>query len=357
MINWDSYKYSNPTMKPNKKLIPVNGFGFNEKGINEFNEIYVWAWEQYKAGLMRKFIITKSGGFSIALGNIRGPMFHLWVGKSLIELIIRHPENARYYRFHIGYQKDKNDGMCGSKAFKVYREELLKDDVDIMDLAIDNGLEVKETIPKQKIDLTEKTVPERTYYNVHHIDLNSAYNAGMCESFPILRKSVERMYSKRSENNDLFKSVLNMTQGYMQSALVGYSLSHISKAGYEWTNNQLDIMADKITKSGGRVLSFNADGIWYQKEEPYTDSTFGPDLGQWKTDWTDCKIRYKSKGCYEVEGYKLKNGVRTYKYAPVFRGESSYEMIKPKDQWVWGDIFKGELKEYYFREGKGLVKC
>lgn len=357
MINWELYESSRPTMKPNKKLIPVNNFGFDDEGIHKFNDIYLWVWDQYKAGIMRRFIMTKSGGFSVALGNIRGPMFHLWVGKSLIELIIRHPVDARYYRFHIGYKKDKSDGMCGSKAFKIYREELLKDNVDLNDYAIDNGLEIKETIPKQKIELTSKTVPERTYYNTHHIDLNSAYNAGMCESFPVLRKSVERMYSKRSENNDLFKNVLNMTQGYMQSAMIGYSLSHISKAGYEWTNNQLEIMADKLTNAGYRVLSFNADGIWYQGDTPYTDSSFGPNLGQWKTDWTDCKIRYKSKGCYEIEGYKVKNDTKTYKYAPVFRGESTYERVKPRDQWVWGDIFKGDMIEYRFVEGKGLVKC
>ena len=326
MIDWSIYKSSPPTMKPNKMLIPVNNIGFNDEGVAEFNEIYQYCLEQANAGLFRTFITTKSQGISIARGNIRGAMWLITVKKTFIEILIRNFD-ARYYRFIIGYGKEKKNNLAGRQAFQIYKEELLKDNVNLDDLAITNGEEVKQTIPAPRIELN--VAPERTYYNAHHIDLNSAYNAGMMEKFPVLEKSVRRMYNLRKQNTE-YKNVLNMTQGFMQSQLVGYKFSHISKAGYEYTLRRLAELTEKLEASGRRILSYNTDGIWYQGEE-YHDDGEGTDIGQWKNDHTDCKIRYKSKGCYEY----VENGI----YTPVFRGESSYEKVKPRTDWEWGDIF------------------
>ena len=343
MIDWSKYKSSPPTMKPNKMLIPVNNIGFTDEGVIEFNEIYKFCLQQEQAGLFRTFVVTKSQGISIARGNIRGAMWLLTVKKTFIEILIRNLD-ARYYRFIIGYGKEKKQGLSGRQAFQIYKEELLKDKVDLNDLAIENGEEVKQTIPAPRIEL--EVAPERTYHNAHHIDLNSAYNAGMMEKFPVLETSVRRMYSFRKLNTD-YKDVLNMTQGFMQSQLCGYKFSHISKAGYDYTLRRLDELTDKLTSSGRRILSYNTDGIWYQGEI-YHDEGEGLDIGQWKNDHKNCKIRYKSKGCYEF----IEDG----KYTPVFRGESSYEKIKPRSEWIWGDIFQGEVINYTFIEGTGVVK-
>lgn len=349
-IEWNKYRSSDPTMKPNKMLIPVNNFGFDEDGINAFNEIYQYCLKKEEEGIFKTFKETKSSGISIKHLNIRGCMWLLNITTSIAEIIIRNTD-ARYYRFIIGYKKDKTDkkSMWGRKAFSIYKDELYKDGFDIEDLAIssEEGQEIKKTIPCPKIDLL--VAPERTYYNVHHIDLNSAFNAGMMLKYPQLEKTVRRMYSMRKTKEE-YKNVLNMTQGVMQSSLTQYRYSHISKAGYEFTNNQIEIMSNKLISSGRRILSYNTDGIWYQGEL-YEDDTFGTDIGQWKTDYKNCKIRYKSKGAYE---FVDENGI----YKPVVRGECSIERIRPRETWTWDEniLLNTDIVTYSFIKGRGFIK-
>lgn len=338
--------------KINKLLIPITNFGFNEEGIKSFNEIYQYCLDLEDKGLLKPFIATSSGGISTSRDNRIGARWTLSITSSLLEIVLKDLD-GKTYRFIIGYAKntlDKN-AMSGRKAFILYKKELEKDGINLEDLAISDGKEIKKTIPSPKIELDPNTRTDRPYLNAHHIDLNSAYNAGMSEAFPILRKSVERMYSKRKEN-EKYKAVLNMTQGFMQSRLVNYKYSHISKAGYEYTLKRLDDLTKRLTDAGYRILSYNTDGIWYQSPydnpEPFHDIDEGKELGQWKNDHTFCTIRYKSKGCYE---FKDKDG-----YHPVFRGCSSYEKIKPREEWEWGDIFKGEEIQYKFIKGKGIVE-
>lgn len=350
-INWSKYKSSNPTMKPNKMLIPVNNFGFNDDDIKEFNDIYLYCLKMEKEEIFsRQFVITKSGGISIKQGNIKGCMWLLTVTKSIAEILIRNID-ARYYRFIIGFKKNETnkESMWGRKAFFIYTNELKKDNFDINSLAIstEEGKAIKETIPSPKIDLL---VPaERTYYNAHHIDLNSAFNAGMMKAYPQLEKTVRRMYNMRKEYTE-YKNVLNMTQGVMQSSLTQYRFSHISKAGYVFTNEQIEIMSKKLQESGRRVLSYNTDGIWYQGDL-YEDDTFGSDIGQWKTDYKNCKIRYKSKGAYE---FIDENGV----YKPVVRGELSIERTNPRENWTWEDniLMENDIVTYTFVKGKGFIR-
>lgn len=352
MLDLSKYKSSNPTMKPNRMLIPVNGFAFNDEGMVEFNKIYQYCLEHANKGDMKHFIITRSGGISTAIGNIRGAMWQLVVKKTFVEIVMR-DFDARYYRFQIGHSKDKKEGLHGHQAFIIYKEMLIKHGISLESLAINNGKEIKETIPAPRIELT---VPEdRTYYNVHHIDLNSAYNAGMMKAFPVLEPAIRELYNKR-EQNESYKDVLNMTQGFMQSEMVGYKYAHISKAGYVYTLDRLEDLTNKLIAKGYRILAYNTDGIWYQSFDgsKYSDEDEGKDIGQWKHDYIDCQIRFRSKGCYEFIGTKTKNN--TIKYKPVFRGESSYEKIKPKEEWTWGDIYKGDVVEYIWKDGIGVTK-
>ena len=344
-LDFKKYKYAEPTMKPNKMLIPVNNFGFNEAGIAEFNEVYQYCLSEEAKGEMSKFIMTKSGGISIKIGAIRGARWNIIVKKTFIELIIRN-HDACYYRFIIGYGKDKKDGLSGRQAFWKYKEMLEKHNINLEELAIENGEEVKKTIPSPKIDLV--VCEDRTYYDAHHIDLNSAYNAGMMEAFPVLEPAIREMYNKRKEN-EIYKQVLNMTQGFMQSELCGFRFAHISKAGYDYTLRRLDELTKKLVAADCRILAYNTDGIWYQGDI-YHDSEEGTDIGQWKHDYLNCQIRFKSKGCYEI---LTADGT----YKPVFRGESAYEKLVPKEQWVWGDIYKGDVVEYKFKTGVGILAC
>lgn len=330
-------------MRPNKMLMPVNNLSFNETGISEFNQLYQYCLEQESAGDFGQITFTKSGGISVKYHNLRGPMWGMTIKKTLIELIIRDFEGY-WYRFIIGHNKDKKNNLSGRQAWWKYQEMLRKHNININELAISDGQAVKETIPSPRIELVAQE--KVTYYNVHHIDLNSAYNAGMMKAFPILEPAIREMYNKRKEIPE-YKEVLNMTQGFMQSQLVDYRFSHISKAGYVYTLNKLDELTEKLTAAGNTILSYNTDGIWYTGNL-YHDSDEGFDIGQWKHDYKNCKIRFKSKGCYE---FMTADGI----YKPVFRGESTFERIVPREDWIWGDIFRGDTIMYKFIEGVGLV--
>ena len=354
--DFSKYKSSDPTTKPNKLLIPVNNLGFDESGIHQFNDIYKYCLEKEADGTFNKFVITPSQGISCARENLRGCLWYITNKRTFIEILIRNVD-ARYYRFIIGYGKEEKtkDSLSGRQAFLIYKDELMRHGVNLEDLAIKNGKEVKSTIPAPRIDL--EVAEDVTYYNAHHIDINSAYNAGMMEAFPILGPAIHTMYEKRT-HIDKYKQVLNMTQGFMQSELVGYRFAHISKAGYVYTLRRLDELTEALLSQGFRILAYNTDGIWYQSIgecKRYHDDDEGPDIGQWKHDYVDCKVRFKSKGIYEFEGIKTKDGTRIYK--PVFRGESSYEKIKPRSKWEWGDIYQGDLVKYRFVEGEGLERC
>lgn len=353
MLDLSKYKSSNPTMKPNKMLIPVNGFAFNDDGMVEFNKIYQYCLKHAKTGDMKHFIITKSGGISTTVGNIRGAMWQLIVKKTFVEITMR-DFDARYYRFQIGYKKDKTEGIHGHQAFIKYKEVLMKHGISLESLAIENGKEVKETIPKPRIELV--VAEDRTYYNAHHIDLNTAYHTGIIKEFPILEPPTREIYSLREQKDEVYKAILAMTTGYMQSELVKYKYAHLSKAGIVYTLNKLEELTNKLIAKGYRILAYNTDGIWYQSFDGtrYSDEEEGTDLGQWKHDYINCQIRFRSKGCYEVIGTKTKTNEVIYN--PVFRGESSYEKIKPKDEWVWGDIYMGDIVEYAWKNGIGVIK-
>ena len=62
----------------------------------------------------------------------------------------------------------------------------------------------------------------------------------------------------------------------------------------------------------------------------------------------NCILRFKSDGAYEF--------IENDKYFPVIRGKTSYEKIVPRDEWVFGDIYKGSEIKFNFIEGIGVVK-
>lgn len=350
-LDLSGFKSSAPTMRPNKLLIPVTELGFDDEGIAIFNAIYTFI--RSHRDRMNEFTYTASQGISTKQGNISGEMWGVTNTHVMVELDYRDPD-GKYYRFIItnknGYdEKDPRQKVHrGRNAFRILAKELKKDGVILKNLAIDNGLEVKATIPKQRIGSVVSF--ERTYTNVHHCDINHAYPAGMMREFPELRPTFERLAELRKTSPEI-KNVFNMSQGVFQSKIVGYQYSHIAKAGYVYTNEMLDIMSKKLEDSGYRIIGYNTDGIWYQDIDfigPYSDETFGAAIGQWKTDHVGCSIRYKSHGSYEY----IENG----KYTPVVRGLTNLDILKPdRSTWEWGDIFKCSEKKVAFYEDVGMV--
>lgn len=357
MINWSKYKNYH-SLKPNKNKMPINQFSTSQEDLDEFNEIYKYCYDLAQQGILHDFVKGDSGCIRYSRGMLRGPMWGIWHTKTMIMLILRHPEDAHFYKFVVGFTKDKDDKKGkGRNAFCTYKYELSKDGIVLEDYALKGtkaeNEEVKKTIEKPLIE--SKVMFGRTFYNAHHLDLNSSYQAGISKAFPEFKPTIERIYNKRNDN-PVYKDILNMTQGYMQSDIVQYRFAHISKAGIDWNNQRIREITKDLENAGRRILGYNTDGVWYQGEI-YHDENEGTALGQWKNDAINCQLRYKSHGCYEYIGQKLKKGeYLPPKYYPVFRGESTYEMEKPKDQWEWGDIFKGSEYKYKLVPGEGVIK-
>lgn len=242
---------------------------------------------------------------------------------------------------------DKTGGYSGRKALARARKDALKFGFNLDELAIPNGMEVKKTIPNPLIWLDDAIV-NKTIEGVHHIDFKSSHCFGMFESFPQLEEMIRFWYSLRKKS-EVYKNQLVMTWGAFQSpALCGAKWSHISKAGIESTNRRVLEMVDILKRTGRKILCLNTDGIWYQGDI-YHGENEGEDIGQWMNDHTNCKIRFKSKGCYEF----IEDGI----YCPVARGRTNLDNIKKRSEWEWGDIYHEKcLTSFYkFDSEEGIL--
>lgn len=319
----------------------------NDEGMNTFNLLYELLILKCPYEL-RKLTVTKSRGIKIKQFIQYG---YAWIStKNGVEVIYLGFEGA--VRFLFRPTDSQDDEVRGGEAFKEFCKICKKHKVDITKYFITNGKEIKKQIPKPKIELIGKAHKE--YWNVHHLDLNSSYMSGIARKYPELYPVIEEIYSLR-KINEVYKAILTHTYGYMQSEWckdgeVEYALAHLSLAAHLFNNKYIEELSKKLEDNGCLILAYNTDGIWYQGEI-YHDELEGPYLGQWKNDHINCHIRFKSKGTYEYE----ENG----EYKPVARGIRELDYIKPRSQWVWGDIYfnaAGLIHIYTWDENKGIIK-
>lgn len=342
----ENFMYGRLNIKSINKLdLPLNQIPITEEGMETFNSI-IDLLENNGFGPM---VLTRSHGICKKrwIRNI-ACTYAVYQTNSFIELIIASVEYKYSFRiqFRRPFEKDKKE-MSGNRSWLKFVGICKKFNVDITDYAIDNGLEVKETIPSAMIDCNPlfKNV---TLKNVHHIDIHSAHMAGVAEAFPKIRPVIEECYNRRKEDT-AYKSIMTHTWGFMQSEWIGYRYSHLSKAGIESTNRKVSELTELLKKSGRTVLLHNTDGIWY-KGDVFHGENEGNKLGQWSNDHINCTLRYKSKGTYEY----IEDG----KYNVVARGLYALDRIKAREDWTWGDIYKtGDSIEFYLnKETKRIEK-
>lgn len=318
------------TMEPNYKKIPTNIVTMTDDGAAQFNRILEEADKLPDKGYS-KIERTPSGGISISRGHFYPPCYDIRTLKSCIELTVIDLDGCCRVQFRTGLNKcDSTGAISGYQSWKLFVGILKSHDIDIHKYAIDNGEEVKATIPKAMIGIAEGALRDLAYPGVHHIDINSAHMAGVAEAAPELLPVIEEMYINRKTHLE-FKAILTHAWGYMQSQMVGYSYAHLSKAGLEFTNRKVQELARRVIADGGIPLLYNTDGFWYCGNI-YHGEGEGKGLGQWRNDYVNCKIRIKSNGCYEF----IDN---TGKYHPVMRGYTRLDAIKDRENWVWGDIY------------------
>lgn len=321
-----------------KNAVPVNNLGTFSEGINIYNELKVavidWK-DKYKPNPIKwteRGYICKDTRSNINYRWYHIESYGISETRALGDITVF--SNGLVLRVSIG--RDKDDSIGGNKALTILKKELLNDGHNIDDYACvtpQEAEQVKAQIPPPKIEWTNvcKWLKGTDIENVHHIDLNSAYASGIIKAHPELSDTYKRLYANRKKN-PLYKDVMNMSIGMMHSQYLHYKYAKLAYDAISYTRSKEEELADKITKNGGTVLNFNTDGIWYQGEM-YHDENEGTELGQWKHDYVNVVISFKSPRAYE---FTEQDGT----YHAIYSGYTSLDREKSRDKWVKGDIYR-----------------
>lgn len=338
--------------------IPVNILGFDDEGVNSFNEIVEYWESQYSQ--WNNIVRTPSGGICKKKGILRLPAMDFIAEKAFVELTVLTADCCARYQVSINANAVNEIGkkIGGSQAYKTFVSVCKKHNIELSDFAIENGFEVKKEIQSPMIKCMNPKFLLQTWHNVHHIDLNSSYMSGIAKACPALEPAIQEIYSKRKEPkyNKIYKAVLNCSYGFFQSKYCrikghGYALAHLSKAAREYNDQYILSLIEKLEATDHLVLMINTDGIWYAGDI-YHDENEGTELGQWKNDHINCQFRMKSNGAYEF----IEDGV----YSPVVRGSTRLDQILDRSEWKWGDILKYDaamVQTYHFdKASKRIIK-
>lgn len=329
------YPCAKPTRKPNSMLIPVSQFDVSDEGMRRFNEVFSVA-----KRIERRIIRTPSGGISY---HTKGEASDWRRLSHCVEVTIL--SGYGFWRFQFRSKTADKGRIAGRSAFGKLRKMLEEDGVDLESMRIDNGSEVKANIQKPLIGLAIPSIEGITFRHVNHIDFHSSYPAGLANTHPEFRKTMERAYAKRKED-EIYKAILVYSIGFMQSvACCNARWAHLSKDAIADNNKRVRDIAKRLRDSGRTPLLFNTDGVWYYGEA-YHGEGEGSGMGQWHNDHLDCQFRVASAGSYEF----IEDGI----YHPVVRGVP--EQIKR--DWKWGAIFSDAARpiRYGFDEDFGIYE-
>lgn len=334
--------------RPNSMLIPVTRLALNDYGVNFFNKIYQWLLKSDYSIIKR----TPSGGISFS--RPMAERFRQWDFRShgaFFELTIIN--EIGMWRIQIApgaVIKDLNGKpLSGRKAYFMLIAILKRYNIDLESYAIKNGAEINAEIEKPLIYVTRPQIMlDKTYFNVNHIDFHNSYPAGLANTHPEFKAAIDWLYQNR-KTKPQYKDILNYSIGFFHSKYLGWRFAHLAKDAINDSNKRLRSIAKKVEESGRVILLYNTDGFWYIGA-PYHGPGEGDDLGQWHNDHINCQFRMKSAGAYEF----IENGL----YKPVLRGFTNLDEIKPRAEWVWGDIYRNEaeVKQFEFIENKGFIK-
>ena len=335
----------------NKLKIPVYVLGITEEGATQFNLFY----DELRNSTYNKIVRTPSGGISINKSNFRPPMWDVSYTFACIELTIVAMSKMLRIQFRQDVSLDADGAgeqrkIYGRQAITEFKKQLLRDGIDLDAYAIDNGMEVKKSVPKYIIRAANKYVfgEDKVFENCHHIDFHNSFPAGLINTHPEFAPTITRLYEARKEK-PIYKAVLNYSIGFFQSEKGCQARwCHLAKDAIADNNARLLELSQKLADSGRRVLLWNTDGIWYQGDI-YHGEGEGSKLGEWENDHVNCRLRAKSEGAYEfIEGDK---------YYPVLRGYTKLDKQKPRDKWEWGDIFHldSAVIHFYWNEEEGIT--
>lgn len=313
--------------RSNSYLIPVTELKLTSSTVKLYNDELT----KCKRLNYNKIIRTPRGYIS---KKTRLPAYDVRMTTSCVELTVIDVRGPFRLQMKGSTRKTEEKTFSGHKAFKIFVKMCKAVGIDLDSYKINNGQEVKKEIGKYQIELMHPVLyAGRTFHHVNHIDFHSSFPSGLVNTHPEFRPVIEKLYNGRKDHPE-YKLILNATIGYMQSVpCCGAKWANLSRDAINDNNARIFDLIDRLTKSGRMVLATNTDGIWYVGE-PYHGKGEGSTICTWHNDHINCDIRFKSAGSYEF----VENGV----YTPVVRGYTKLDEIKPRSEWVWGDIFKIE---------------
>lgn len=333
------FPHTETTLKPNYNAIPVQLYQVSEENVKIFSDI----WELIQnITSFNKVKRTESHGISHARA-IRFPAYD-------VEFLTGNRKGADYtaggeiiiglsegwYRIQLRPQelmKDKKGRtITGRYAFWKLVKLLEDDNIKITDYMIEDvnkAREINDSTERYIIKAENNEIFNKELENVHHIDFHSSFPAGLVNTHPEFKATIEKIYNKRHED-DIYKAILNLSIGFMHSPHIKYKYAQLSHDAINDNNKRVKAMAKLLKKSGRKILLYNTDGIWYQGDIFHGEGE-GDKLGEWRNDHINCKFRAKSQGSYEF----IENG----KYYPVVRGATKLDRVKTREEWQWGDIY------------------
>ena len=329
-MKYEDIKKTELMWRINQKLIPTTQLDFSEESLELFNSIV----NRCNAKKFNRIERTAIGSY--AYSKTICPAYDVRATKSLIELTYCAIDGM--FRLQIRtVNKDTNDNeLTGWKSFLTFKKLCAKYDIDLDSYAIDNGAEVKKDIEPYIIDFGANTKKHEIYFDAHHLDFHSSFPSGLIITHPEFTPVITELYNGRKQNPE-YKYILNSTIGYMQSQdCCKAKWAHLSRDAINNNNKRIRDLAQRLIETGHEILAYNTDGIWYTGDV-YHDENEGKKLTQWENDHTYVAIRFKSKGSYE---YMDEDG----NYTPVVRGRTLLDDVKPREDWVWGDIYQENTK-------------
>lgn len=336
MINQQPTFSKNTTIKKLSEFPAANSLQYSEnqeiyKCYEDFNEIY----SILKSGKFdfRPTILTPRGNIKAVYSNyyrswsckVIKSTTGLFKGINLMIII-----DDKIYKCSFGRKGTAKNKATGYEAYQAFRRLCKQYDIDLKsyELSKDIGAQCKETIPAPIIKMNNK-YEQRRYKHVYHMDIHSAWPAGVIKQFPEFRPVFNDLY-------EYDKSYGPKALGYCQSDRCGFKYAKLPFYGIRWCNDKIRELVRKLEAQDFGVLMINTDGIWFfdahEEGRIYHDEDEGTEIGQWKMDHKDCELFIMSTGYY----YYIENG----KFNVVARGKYGYEYVKPRDQWDREDFVK-----------------
>lgn len=329
--------------------IPVTVFDINEEGAREWNEVY----EFHKSlNYASEIVRTESGGICLDKKYYKPPSWDVKEHQSCLELTSLMINGARRFQFR---QETTTDitAMGGRKAISLFSRHLKRiSGINLKEYKITNGMRVRQEVPKYLIKVNNQFIHEssfiedaRTFYNVHHADFHQSFPAGLANTHPEFRATIEYFYTRRKKHPE-YKGALNSLIGIMWSpSFQRACYANLARDAISDNNCRVLNLTKRLEETGRIPLLWNTDGIWYMGDI-YHGPGEGSGIGEWENDHINCKFRVKSRGAYEF----IENG----EYHSVVRG------IRKEEQagWQWGDIFNPHTRKqkfFEFNKEKGIV--